>query len=422
MFFGAFNTWAKPDMAADFKELMTAIKAVSPAEGSAQDQRLRSSVSENPVVKIGPQTITFSLTQPLAFVQTKFVRDSGTIDESVQVKQGLETKCTRFILDNENKPLAQALLTWEGHPVQVYDREDETFVYMQMPDKSGGIKLKEWIYARQPNCAQGTCLNWKIEGEGVKAMPPVNYWTNANAKMKPAPSLKSPSSSVIVHEPLSSYPLLIDPTLSWGQWLGGTTSDNIDVITVNGSNIYAGGFSSVSTGWNNQNVTFQGVAQGSINSAYVVKITDNGATPKLTWGQWLGGTGLGNQIFGLSTNSSSIYAGGLCTLSTGWNNQTVTFQGVSQGADAFVVKIMDNGTTPTLKWGQWLGGTGAEHLQALVSNGSIIYAGGYGSLSTGWNNQTVTFQGVAQGATFSAWVLKVTDNGTTPTLNWGQWL
>ena len=212
------------------------------------------------------------------------------------------------------------------------------------------------------------------------------------------------------------------PTLNWGQWLGGINTDSVTAIANNGSSIYAGGFSAQSTGWNNQTVTFQGVEQGSTDNGFVVKITDNGATPTLNWGQWLGGIAK-DQVNALAINGSSIYAGGLSTQSTGWNNQTVTFTGVEQGGtqNGFVVKITDNGATPTLKWGQWMGGTASDKVTTLTINGLSIYAGGISTLSTGWNNQSVTFQGVEQGTTQNNFVTKECDGASTSACSGSLW-
>jgi len=422
VFLMAINSRAEGGMAADFKELIAAIKAVSGLEGT-------SSAIGKPVVTTSPQTTTFSSTQPLVSLKTSFLRNSATIDESIQVNQGPESKNSRFILDNEGRPLEQALLSWQGMPVQVYDRQDETFAYMQMPDNGGGVSIKEWIYARQPNCAEGTCFNWKINGDMHQVQHRVLYWSKVNTKIVAGSSFPSfvkegerGSLKIKIHEPASSYPLLIDPTLSWGQWMGGTSGGIIYALTTNGSSIYAGGYAVISTGWNNLNVTFAGVMQSS-HQAYVAKITDNGASPTLTWGQWLGGTGT-DFVRALATHSSIVYAGGYSSLSTGWNNQTVTFAGVCQntGDCGFVVSITDNGATPTLNWGQWLGGQGSEdEVLGMGNNGGTIYAGGFSTLSSGWNNQTVTFAGVNQ-AIQTGWVVSIKDNGTTPTLKWGQWL
>jgi len=219
------------------------------------------------------------------------------------------------------------------------------------------------------------------------------------------------------------------PTLNWGQWLGGNDIDDVNALAISGSNIYAGGYTVQSTGWNNQgSFTFAGQYNvGATNQGWVVKITDGGSSPSLSWGQWLGGNKQ-DRTATLAVNGSNIYAGGYSTRSTGWNNQgSGTFAGIyNAGAadEGWVVKITDGGSSPTLSWGQWLGGNNSDEPLALAVNGSSIYAGGFSAQSTGWNNQgSGTFAGIYNaGAADEGWVVKITDGGSSPTLSWGQWL
>ncbi len=200
------------------------------------------------------------------------------------------------------------------------------------------------------------------------------------------------------------------PALNWGQWLGGTGNEFVYALVVTGDEIYVAGDSANSTSW--ESVTFQGSHSGGTNEGFVVEIAD-GTTPTLNWGQWLGGDGTDN-IYALAVNGDEIYAGGSTTSSTSW--ESVTFQGTQSGTEGFVIEIAD-GSSPTLNWGQWLGGTGSDIVEALGIDADEIYAGGLSSSSTSW--ESVTFQGTQSGN--EGFVVEIAD-GATPTLNWGQWI
>ena len=164
------------------------------------------------------------------------------------------------------------------------------------------------------------------------------YWTRDGLKKTAGFKILDPQTLVVsVKEPASTYPLLIDPTLSWGQWFGGGNSggdDQVKALAVNGSTVYAGGTSDSSGAW--ESVTFQGSHSGSAEG-FVVSITD-GATPSLNWGQWLGGSN-NDQVNALAVTESVIFAGGYSQDSASW--ESVTFQGDMVASEGFVVKITD---------------------------------------------------------------------------------
>ncbi|MCM8782491.1 MAG: hypothetical protein NC828_05530, partial [Candidatus Omnitrophica bacterium] len=134
--------------------------------------------------------------------------------------------------------------------------------------------------------------------------------------------------------------------------------------------------------------------QGSYSGwseGFVIEIAD-GTTPSLVWGQWLGGSG-SDYVQSLAVTGDEIYAGGYTNDSSGW--ESISWQGSYSGSDeGFVIEIAD-GTTPSLAWGQWLGGSGGDYVQSLAVTGDEIYAGGYSYNPSLW--ESITFYGSNQG-------------------------
>jgi hypothetical protein len=203
------------------------------------------------------------------------------------------------------------------------------------------------------------------------------------------------------------------PTLVWGQWLGGSATEFMHALLVAGDEIFVGGESQSSdAGGFNESVTFQG-AHNSNNEGYVLEIGDGG-TPTLVWGQWLGGSDQ-DSVKALAMNGDEIYAGGYSNQSTSF--ESVTFQGIMKGTDGFVVEVADGGT-PSLVWGQWIGGASTfGQITSLAVTGDEIYVGGYNDATF---DESSTFQGSWSGQS-EGYVVEVADGGT-PSIAWGQWL
>ncbi len=161
----SFNT--SFDYSPDIQEMFRKINLVSPSSFAANNVL--------PKVKASSEAVVFTSTIAARkstghtfVVTTKFLRRSSTIDKYVEIIQGEEPDDMvhmRVALDNQGQAFKQTLLDIKGVPVQVYDRPQDIFAYMQSAGRDGKIELKEWMYARQPNCLQGTCLRWFIKGD-----------------------------------------------------------------------------------------------------------------------------------------------------------------------------------------------------------------------------------------------------------------
>ena len=167
---------------------------------------------------------------------------------------------------------------------------------------------------------------------------------------------------------------------------------------------------------------FFGTYNAAGNSGgWLVSMTDSLTTPTLNWGQWLGGINK-TVIRTLSRNNSTIYVGGDSTGSNSWEafKWLGTFHALV--SNAFVVSLTDSGTTPSLNWGQWIGGIRTTSIMASSNNSSTIYVGGFSAGSNSWAAIPFGSLFIPSNPT-EGFVVSLTDSGgTTPTLNWGQWL
>ena len=173
----------------------------------------------------------------------------------------------------------------------------------------------------------------------------------------------------------SSLPLIIDPAVAWGTYLGGTNNDYGRGIAVDSSgNVYATGDTEctgwVSGGWD---TTF---GTGP-NDGYVVKLSAAGAH---LWSTYLGGAGFDEGRSIAVDSSGNVYATGL-TASSGWvsGGWDTTYNGDDR--DGYVVKLSAAGAH---LWSTYLGGTDRDYgLGIAVDSSGNAYVTGQ-TASEGW--------------------------------------
>jgi hypothetical protein len=200
------------------------------------------------------------------------------------------------------------------------------------------------------------------------------------------------------------YPLIIDPTLVYSTYLGGSDFDASFGIAVDSSgSAYVTGFTT-STDFPTQN-PFQEALAGGLD-AFVTKFSPEGNT--LLFSTYLGGSGndVGN---GIAVDSSgSAYVTG-DTSSTDFPTQN-PFQGaLAGGDDAFVTKLSPTGNA--LLYSTYLGGSNTDvgNGIAVDSSGSAYVTGI--TTSTDFPTQN-PFQGALAGG-FDAFVTKLGPTGNT---------
>jgi uncharacterized delta-60 repeat protein len=157
------------------------------------------------------------------------------------------------------------------------------------------------------------------------------------------------------------YQLVIDPTLTWSTFLGGSGTDDAQFIAVDGSgNIFVTGSSSSTWG-----TPVRGFG-GGVNDAYVAKLNSSG---NVVWTTFLGGSGtdLGHAI--AVDASGNIYVSG--DSSATWGSPV---QAKSSGTDGFAAKLNSSGT---LVWNTFLGGSGSDTSWGIgVDSSGNVYVSG----------------------------------------------
>jgi uncharacterized repeat protein (TIGR01451 family) len=171
----------------------------------------------------------------------------------------------------------------------------------------------------------------------------------------------------------SRYPLIIDPTLVYSTYLGGSDSDWGECIAVDRvGNAYVTG-PTQSTNFATQN-PYQGAHGGGTYDAFVTKIdtTQSGAT-SLIYSTYLGGSdddwGYGIAVDGVG----NAYVTGRTISSTDFPTTTNAYQGTyggdgQWGGDGFITKL--NAAGNTLLYSTYLGGSADDYSEAIAVDGA----------------------------------------------------
>ena len=215
---------------------------------------------------------------------------------------------------------------------------------------------------------------------------------------------------------------------AWAQAAGGTDADRPTALAASGSNVYAAGYFTNSSG-NANAVTFgaagalNGLASSASQDIFVAKLTDAGATGAFSWAQAAGGFGA-DQANALAVSGTALYVGGAYT-NDSFNNNVVTFgtlgalNGVSttNSQDAFVARLTDAGSSATWGWAQTGGSPSVDNVTGLAVSGSSVYpVGGFSvQASFGTAAGSPLSSGVTGGA---AYVGQLTEAAAGTSASW----
>ncbi|MBS1807092.1 MAG: SBBP repeat-containing protein [Acidobacteria bacterium] len=199
--------------------------------------------------------------------------------------------------------------------------------------------------------------------------------------------------------------LIIDPSLSFSTYLGGSDSDTGAGIAVDSAgNIYVAGNVN-STDFPVSATAFQpALKSGDI---FVTKL--NPAGNAILYSTFLGGTSLETATgIALDANGNAVVTG--TTASSDFPTTAGAYQRTLSNGDAFVAKL--NATGSGLTFSTLLGGSGNEISYGVaVDTGSNVYVTG-STTSTNFPTTTGVFQDSNRGGTLESFVTKLNPTGT----------
>jgi Bacterial Ig-like domain (group 3)/Beta-propeller repeat len=210
----------------------------------------------------------------------------------------------------------------------------------------------------------------------------------------------------------ASFPLTIDPVLSYSTYLGGSTNDSGQSIAVDGSgNAYITG-STESTNFPTTTGAFQTshASDSGHDDAFITKMNASGTA--LVYSTYLGGNGSDYGVGIAVDNSGNAYVTGP-TQSTNFPTTSGTFQTSYGGGsyDTFVSKLNASGTG--LVYSTYLGGNNYDYGYGVAVDGSgNAYITG-NTVSTNFPTTAGAFQTSFGGGSFDFFVTKLNASGTS---------
>lgn len=209
-----------------------------------------------------------------------------------------------------------------------------------------------------------------------------------------------------------SRPLVIDPDLTYGTYLGGSAGDQATGIAVDGIGAaYVAGTTGSSPFGFGGTPGYDQVLDGG-QDVFVVKVAANGQS--LVYGTFLGGTNIeiGHRI--AVDGSGAAYVTGETFSAVPWFGAAPGFNQVHGGAgtsDAFVVKLAANGQS--LAYGTYLGGADPDEGHGIAVNGAgEAYVVGYTESNSFTLGAAGGFDQTYNGGSSDAWAVKLNAAGT----------
>ena len=269
---------------------------------------------------------------------------------------------------------------WNGVTV-VYEKRDGAVLKSSYRIQAGAtgnpVEQIRLLYNRPIRIDQDGDLVVSFERGEMREQAPVAWQETGGARTSVAVAYRLFGEREVGFE-VGGYdralPLIIDPTLTWNSFLGGSGTDYGYSITLDVSgNVYVAGYSTAS--WGSPIRAYTGGYD-----AFAAKLNGNGA---LQWNTFLGanGTDYGRSI--AVDGSGNVYVAGYSNATWGSPIRAYT-----TGYDAFAAKLNSSGA---LTWNTFLGGSGTDYGRSIaVDSGGNVYVAGYSNATWGSPLRTYT--------------------------------
>lgn len=199
--------------------------------------------------------------------------------------------------------------------------------------------------------------------------------------------------------------LVIDPTLSWSTYYGGTMDENMNMGSIDGDptgNVYVSGFTN-----STNNIATTGSHQATytgLNDGFLSKFNTNGT---LAWSTYYGGTG---QDYGMGVVydvTASVFLVGYSNSTSGIATTGSYQPALSGSTDAFIAKFDSSGVR---QWASYFGGSSADQgLAVALDISGNAYLTGYTSSTT--NIATAGSHQITRGGGQDAFLAKFSSLG-----------
>ncbi len=265
---------------------------------------------------------------------------------------------------------------WPGIDVAFHgNRQQLEYDYVVAPGADPGRIAQRLTGARSLRIDGAGDLVIGLPGGAVRQRAPVSYQERDGRRVPVASRfvLHGNTVRVAVGQYDRSKPLVIDPTLSYATYLGGTLIDyGVDIVVDDDGNTYVTGQT------NSAGLATDGAYDeaGAGQDAFVAKLAPDGGS--LVWLTYLGGSGLEEGDALALDADDHLYVSGI-TRSTDFPTvnpyQSTRASPPGSTSDVFVARLSDDGDA--LTWSTYLGGTGDDTVGdiAVDSSGRTLLAG-----------------------------------------------
>ena len=210
--------------------------------------------------------------------------------------------------------------------------------------------------------------------------------------------------------------LIIDPSLSWSTYYGGSSFDNAGSVVSTGNSVFFGG-SSLST----SNIATVGAYKFTNTfggaDAFIVKMNTDGVRQ---WATYYGGTGGENGTSIALDNNGAVYLSGNTNSSTGiattGAHQTAIASLGGLESDAYLAKFSNEGS---LIWATYYGGNKNEgEAYVATDNSGSVFLSGYTKSNTGIATAGAHQTSIGSPDVYDAYLAKFNSSGVR---QWGTY-